>query len=86
LLVPVHNDGDGQAALQLRALGAQVGQLLAEAGEFLLVGAWVQGAKHGIGLAVKSLAWDATPRCMLGDSALRTKEDNGGAGHATRWQ
>jgi len=41
LLVPVHNDGDSEAALQLDALALQLGHLLAEAGEFFLVGAGI---------------------------------------------
>jgi len=84
LLVPVHNHGDGKAALQLLALGAQVGQLLAKAGKFLLLGARVQGVEDGVGLAVEGLARHATPSCVPGNSALGTVEDNGGAGQPLR--
>jgi hypothetical protein len=41
LLVPVHNDGESEATLQLGAQPLQVGHLPAEAGEFFLVGARV---------------------------------------------
>jgi hypothetical protein len=86
LLVPVHNDCDGKATLQLLELGVQAGQLLAKAGDFLLMGARVEGAKDGLGLTVDSLTLDATPGCVMGNGALRTVEDNGSASQATSRQ
>src|ERR1700730_12883083 len=49
---------------QLFALGFQVGQLLVQASDFLLLVTRVEGTDDSVGLAVEGLARDAAPGCV----------------------
>jgi hypothetical protein len=79
LLVRVHDGGVREAAAQAVALDMQVGQLPAQAGEFLLVGTGVEGAEDGVGLAVDGLAGDAAALGLTADGAVGPVEDDDGA-------
>src|SRR5437899_2835939 len=77
-----HDDGGGEAALQVVALGLQVGLLLAPTSAFFLLGAGVEVTEDAVGLAVEGLAADAALGGVMGDGAVRAVEDDSGAGQA----
>ena len=64
---------------------AQVGELLLEVGELLLMGSGIEVTKCGVCLAVEALAADAALVCVVGDVAVSAEEDTRGAGESFAW-
>jgi hypothetical protein len=81
LFILVNNHCGGKATLQLHASGAHVGQLLAHAGKFLLVGTGIKGADDTVRFTVEGLTGDATAASVPGNGTLGAEEDGGSAGN-----
>ena len=84
LQVGGEDDGPAPLGLELLQAGSQVGDLLLQAGELLLLGGAVEVAEDGVGFAVEALARDAALLGVVADVAAAAEADDGGTGETQR--